>query len=50
MFGNPSINVYTHHVLRLVNFYNSIRFRETFRAPKDGAPAHVGLAWRLSRS
>ena len=41
MFRNPSINIYSNNVLRLVSFYQRLGFRETFRTPKDGAPVHV---------
>lgn len=41
MFRNPSINIYSHDVVRLVNFYEDLGFRETFRTPKDSAPVHV---------
>lgn len=41
MFRNPAINLYTHDVLRLVSFYESLGFEETFRTPKEGTPVHV---------
>ena len=41
MFSNPAVNLYSHDVMRLVRFYESLGFRETFRAPKDGAPDHA---------
>ena len=44
MFRTPSINLYTRDLGRLVGFYQGIGFRETFRTPKGGEPAHVELA------
>jgi len=41
MFQNPSINIYSHDVIRLVTFYEHVGFRETFRTPKNGTPVHV---------
>jgi len=41
MFSNPAINVYSHDVMRLVEFYEGLGFRETFRTPEDGVPIHV---------
>jgi len=41
MFRSPAITIYSHDVLRLVGFYESLGFRETFRTPEDGAPVHV---------
>lgn len=41
MFRNPAINIYSHDVVRLVGFYAGLGFRETFRTPKEGTPAHV---------
>ena len=41
MFSDPMINVYSHDVPRLVKFYESAGFRETFRTPKQGALDHV---------
>ena len=41
MFWSPAINIYAHDVLRLVGFYESLGFRETFRTPEEGAPVHV---------
>lgn len=41
MFRNPAINVYSHDVTRLVRFYESLGFRETFRTPREGPPVHV---------
>jgi catechol 2,3-dioxygenase-like lactoylglutathione lyase family enzyme len=43
MFRKPQINIYSHDVLRLRNFYEDLGFRETFRTPKDGLPIHVEL-------
>jgi len=43
MFQSPSINIVTHNVDRLVGFYERLGFRETYRTPKEGAPAHVEL-------
>jgi catechol 2,3-dioxygenase-like lactoylglutathione lyase family enzyme len=43
VFSNPQINVYSHDVVRLVTFYESLGFRETFRTPKEGTPDHVEL-------
>jgi uncharacterized glyoxalase superfamily protein PhnB len=40
-FRNPAINIYSHDVRRLVRFYASLGFRETFRTPDEGAPVHV---------
>ena len=44
MFRSPAINIYSHDVLRLVGFYESLGFRETFRTPEEGAPVHVEVA------
>jgi predicted enzyme related to lactoylglutathione lyase len=44
VFGSPGINVYSRDVDRLVGFYEGLGFRETFRAPKEGAPVHVEIA------
>ena len=41
MFRTPSINIYSYDPVRLVNFYKTLGFRETFRTPKDGPPDHV---------
>ena len=43
-FRKPAINIYSHDVMRLVRFYASLGFRETFRTPEEGTPAHVELA------
>ena len=40
-FRTPAINVYSHDVMRLVRFYAGLGFRETFRTPDEGSPAHV---------
>ena len=44
MFQNPSINIYSHDVVRLVAFYERLGFRETFRTPKCGRPVHVEIS------
>jgi predicted enzyme related to lactoylglutathione lyase len=41
MFSKPAINVYTYDVPRLVAFYESLGFGETFRTPRTGTPVHV---------
>lgn len=41
MFRNPSINIFSHDVVRLANFYERLGFRETYRTPKEGTPTHV---------
>jgi len=41
MLSHPMINLYTQDVPRLVGFYESLGFTETFRTPKDGVPDHV---------
>jgi uncharacterized glyoxalase superfamily protein PhnB len=41
MFQTPAINIYSYDLVRLVNFYRGLGFRETFRTPKDGTPVHV---------
>ena len=43
-FRNPAINLYSHDVTRLVRFYASLGFRETFRTPEEGIPDHVEVA------
>lgn len=40
-FRNPAINIYSHDVMRLVRFYASLGFQETFRTPHEGTPVHV---------
>jgi catechol 2,3-dioxygenase-like lactoylglutathione lyase family enzyme len=40
-FRDPAINIYSHDVMRLVEFYTSLGFRETFRTPDEGSPVHV---------
>ncbi len=42
-FRNPAINIYSHDVMRLVRFYASLGFRETFRTPDEGTPVHVEI-------
>ncbi len=41
MFRNPAINIYSHDVMRLVRFYASLGFQETFRTPDEGTPVHI---------
>jgi Glyoxalase/Bleomycin resistance protein/Dioxygenase superfamily len=41
MFRTPSINIFSHEVIRLANFYERLGFRETFRTPDEGTPVHV---------
>lgn len=41
IFRNPAINVYSHDVMRLLEFYKGLGFRETFRTPEVGTPIHV---------
>ncbi|MDG6917736.1 MAG: VOC family protein [Nitrososphaerota archaeon] len=41
IFRTPSINLYSHDVMRLVRFYERLGFHETFRTPKGGKPHHV---------
>ena len=41
---NPAINIYSHDVTRLVTFYTSLGFRETFRTPNEGTPVHVEVS------
>jgi hypothetical protein len=40
-FRSPAINIYSYDVMRLVEFYTGLGFRETFRTPSEGAPVHV---------
>lgn len=40
-FRNPAMNIYSHDIMRLVGFYASLGFRETFRTPSKGIPVHV---------
>lgn len=42
-FRNPAMNIYSRDVVRLVRFYASLGFQETFRTPADGTPVHVEL-------
>ncbi len=44
MFQSPSINIITRDVLKLVNFYVRLGFRETYRYPKEETPTHVEVA------
>jgi uncharacterized glyoxalase superfamily protein PhnB len=37
------MNIYSRDVMRLVRFYASLGFQETFRTPTDGTPVHVEL-------
>ena len=41
MFKSGSINIISLDVVRLAGFYERLGFRETFRTPLDGIPAHV---------
>jgi predicted enzyme related to lactoylglutathione lyase len=41
VLADPSINILTRNVPRLLSFYSGLGFRETFRAPRDGIPTHV---------
>lgn len=41
MFHEPSINILTPDVERLVAFYKGLGFLETFRTPREGTPTHV---------
>ncbi len=38
------INIYSHDVMSLVSFYERLGFRETFRTPAQGTPAHIELS------
>ena len=42
-FRNPANNIYFRNVMRLVGFYVSLDFQETFRTPAEGTPIHVEL-------
>jgi catechol 2,3-dioxygenase-like lactoylglutathione lyase family enzyme len=42
-FSSPSINIITRNVVRLASFYERLGFRETFRTPLEGTPAHVEM-------
>jgi catechol 2,3-dioxygenase-like lactoylglutathione lyase family enzyme len=44
VFRSPAINLYSHDVMRLVRFYESLGFRETFRTPEEGAAVHAEVA------
>ncbi len=39
MFQNHSIRDLPRDVIRLVGFYERLGLRETYRTPKEGAPA-----------
>ena len=41
VFSDAMVNLYSHDVLRLAEFYESVGFRETFRMPKEGTPDHL---------
>lgn len=42
MFRDPQVNLYAADVERSVRFYiDAFGFRETFRTPTEGPPAHV---------
>ena len=43
MLHDPSINIFSRDVQRLTTFYERLGFRETYRARKEGLPAHVEL-------
>jgi predicted enzyme related to lactoylglutathione lyase len=43
VFRTPSINIYTRNLNHLIEFYESVGFRQTFRTPKLGEPDHVEL-------
>jgi uncharacterized glyoxalase superfamily protein PhnB len=43
-FRSPGINIYSHDVVRLVRFYETLGFRERFRTPGEGAPVHIEVA------
>jgi len=44
VFRSPQINIYSRNVIRLVEFYESIGFHESFRTPRNGEPDHIELA------
>jgi catechol 2,3-dioxygenase-like lactoylglutathione lyase family enzyme len=44
VFRSPAVNIYSVDVPRLVRFYEGLGFRERFRTPKEGPPAHVEVA------
>jgi hypothetical protein len=39
-FRSPMINIYSHDVMRLVEFYQGLGFHERFRTPKQGMPGN----------
>lgn len=41
---DPVIGIFTTDVMRLVEFYETLGFQETFRTPKEGTPAHVEVS------
>ncbi len=41
MFRNPSMHILSRDIVRLANFYEGLGFRETYRTPKEGTPAHL---------
>jgi catechol 2,3-dioxygenase-like lactoylglutathione lyase family enzyme len=44
-FARPQVNLYSADLERALRFYGDVLgFPETFRVPKEGAPAHVELA------
>jgi catechol 2,3-dioxygenase-like lactoylglutathione lyase family enzyme len=43
-FADPQVNLYAEDLQESLRFYRDVLgFRETFRTPKDGSPAHVEL-------
>jgi uncharacterized glyoxalase superfamily protein PhnB len=42
-FRSPMINIYSAELMRLVRFYESLGFQETFRTPSEGTPVHLEL-------
>jgi catechol 2,3-dioxygenase-like lactoylglutathione lyase family enzyme len=43
MLSTPQLNIYSEDVVRSVEFYRSVGFKETFRTPREGVPIHVEL-------
>ena len=43
MFRDPQIVLFSHDVERSAAFYRRLGFRETFRVPASGQPAHVDV-------
>jgi lactoylglutathione lyase len=44
MFVSGLVNLYTNHIEASIHFYRDLLgFKETFRTPRDGVPAHVEL-------